>query len=167
MASNVETRKSTKDKESKWVENYQYFFKKPINKNGSMRYVCSYNGCSASVTILNNEIIKVNGKNIKEYSADLIKEGHKDNHEAISGSKIFEIDFKLTMKDAVEKQPGKPIGQVYQEQQNKIIEDLDTLEIIAEILPQLSEIESGLTKHKRRFLPKIPETIEEILIMDE
>ena len=125
MASNFQTKKTSKENESKWVENYQYYFKKPINKDGSKRYICS--GCTASITILNDEIIKINGNLVKDYSSILIKESHKENHEPVSVKKIFEIDFKLSMKAGIKLQPDKPVGQVYQEQQNKIIEDVGTL----------------------------------------
>ena len=56
MAANFETKKTTKDKDSIWVEKYQYYFKKPTNKDGSKRYVCSEEGCSASVTIINGDV---------------------------------------------------------------------------------------------------------------
>ena len=86
----------------------------------------------------------------KEYNSETIKQAHKDNHEPISDQKIFEIDFKLTMKDAIEQQPDKPVGQVYNEQQNAMIEKLGGVEAVADALPQLIEIESGLSKHKKK-----------------
>ena len=108
MAANFETKKTTKDKDSIWVEKYQYYFKKPTNKDGIKRYVCSEEGCSASVTIINGDVCKVNGIFIREYNSETKKQAHKDNHEPISDPKIFETDFKLTMKDAIEQQPDKP-----------------------------------------------------------
>jgi hypothetical protein len=150
MAANFETKKTTKDKDSIWVEKYQYYFKKPTNKDGSKRYVCSEEGCSASVTIINGDVCKVNGIFIREYNSETIKQAHKDNHEPISDQKIFEIDFKLAMKDAIEQQPDKPVGQVYNEQQNAMIHKLGSVEAVADSLPQLIEIESGLIKHKKK-----------------
>jgi hypothetical protein len=70
--------------------------------------VCSEEGCSASVTIINGDVCKVNGIFIREYNSETKKQAHKDNHEPISDPKIFETDFKLTMKDAIEQQPDKP-----------------------------------------------------------
>jgi hypothetical protein len=168
MAANFETKKTTKDKDSIWVEKYQYYFKKPTNKDGSKRYVCSEEGCSASVTIINGDVCKVNGIFIREYNSETIKQAHKDNHEPISDQKIFEIDFKLTMKDAIEQQPDNPVGQVYNEQQNAMIHKLGSVEAVADSLPQLIEIESGLIKHKKKkFVPVIPASIENINIVDE
>ena len=68
MASNFEIKKTTKEKDSVWIEKYQYYFKTPANKDGSKRYVCSKVGCSASVTIINEEVCKVNGVFIREYN---------------------------------------------------------------------------------------------------
>ena len=41
------------------------------------------------------------------------------------------------MKDAIQQQPDKPVGQVYNEQQNVMIQKLGGVEAVAEILPQL------------------------------
>ena len=110
---------------------------------------------------------KVNSIFIREYNSETIKQAHKDNHEPISDQKIFEIDFKQTMKDAIQQQPDKPVGQVYNEQQNVMIQKLGGVEAVAEILTQLIEIESGLIKYKRKFMQVIPATIEEIEIFDK
>jgi hypothetical protein len=37
----AETKKTTKNKNSKLVEGFLYYFKSPINKDGTSRYVCS------------------------------------------------------------------------------------------------------------------------------
>jgi hypothetical protein len=72
------------------------------------------------------------------------------------------------MKDAIEQQPDKPVGQVYNEQQNAMIHKLGSVEAVADSLPQLIEIESGLIKHKKKkFVPVIPASIENINIVDE
>jgi hypothetical protein len=55
----AETKKTTKDKNSKLVEGFLYYFKSPRNKDGSSRYVCSFDTCSASITMLENEVIKI------------------------------------------------------------------------------------------------------------
>jgi hypothetical protein len=129
MASNFEIKKTTKEKYSVWIEKYQYYFKTPANQDGSKRYVCSKAGCSASVTIINGEVCKVNGVFVREYNEELIKQAHIENHEPISVQKIFEKDFKQSMKEAIKLQPDKPIGQVYNEQQNLMIEKMGSLEV--------------------------------------
>ncbi len=49
--------------------------------------------------------------------------------------------------DAIEQQPDKPV-----DQQNAMIEKLGGVEAVADALPQLIEIESGLSKHKKKIL---------------
>jgi hypothetical protein len=72
------------------------------------------------------------------------------------------------MKNPIEQQRDKPVGQVYNEQQNAMIEKLGGVETVADALPQLIEIESGLCKHKKRkFVPVIPVSIEKIDIVDD
>ncbi len=56
---------------------------------------------------------------------------------------------------------------MYQEEQSKVVSQMGSLELVAEVIPQLQEIQSTLTKHKRKLMPVIPETIEEIIIIDE
>ena len=71
------------------------------------------------------------------------------------------------MKEAIKQQPDKSVGQVYHEQQNLLIEQMGSVEVVSELLPQLSDLESGLIKHKRKFVPIIPTTIDQIEIIDE
>ena len=61
----AETKKNTKNKNSKHVEGFLHYFKSPVNKDGTSRYVCSENSCSASITMLNDEIIEINGRIIE------------------------------------------------------------------------------------------------------
>ena len=60
-----------------------YYFKSPVNKNGTSGYVCSENSCSASITMLNDEIIKINGRIIEACTSDLIRSSHKDEHASL------------------------------------------------------------------------------------
>jgi hypothetical protein len=46
MAALIEEKKTTKDKPTKIVENYQYYFKEP-NKDGSIRLVFKTKKCLA------------------------------------------------------------------------------------------------------------------------
>ena len=117
--------------------------------------------------MLENEVIKINGKIIQEYTSEMIKGSHKDGHTALDRSEIFKIYFRATMKDAVVRQPDKPVAQVYQEEQSKIVSQMNSMDLVVEVMPQLQDIQSGLTKHKRKLAPVIPENIEQIKIVDE
>ena len=50
------------------------------------------------------------------------------------------------MKDAVSRQPDKSVAQVYQEEESKVVSQMGSLELVAEVIPQLQEIQSTLTK---------------------
>ena len=54
MASNFNfiKKKTTKEKDYLVVEKFKYYFKPPINKDGSSRFVCAKSDCSASITII-------------------------------------------------------------------------------------------------------------------
>jgi hypothetical protein len=60
---NIEEKKTTKERATKLVENYQYYFKEE-NKDGSSKWMCKNNKCSASITINNQSIVKVCGKKL-------------------------------------------------------------------------------------------------------
>jgi hypothetical protein len=105
-----------------------------------MRQYSAESSCSASITILNDEIIKINGKIIEACTSELIRSSHKDGHDSLEKSEIFNIDFRVTMKDAVSRQPDKSVAQVYQEEQSKVVSQMGSLELVAEVIPQLQEI---------------------------
>jgi hypothetical protein len=91
----AETNKTTKN--LKLVEGFLYYFKSPINKDGTSRYVCSESSCSASITMFNDEIIKINGKIIEACTSELIRSSHKDGHDSLEKSQIFNIDFRVIL----------------------------------------------------------------------
>ncbi len=165
MASNFINKKTSKNKETTFAANYQYYFKPPVNKDTSKRYVCIEYTCAASITILNNEIIKMNGKPVN-YSDDLMKESHRDGHNGVGDTKLINMEFRQNVKDRIMGEPDVPVSQIYQQEQSKVIKQT-SLEIVADALPQLYEIQSGLFKHKNKSIPIIPKTIEEIEIVDE
>jgi hypothetical protein len=84
---------------------------------------------------------------LQEYSCEMIKGNHKDGPTALDRSEIFKIDFRATMKDAVVRQPDKPVAQVYQEEQSKIVSQMNSMDLVVEVMPQLQDIQSALTKH--------------------
>ena len=69
MAANLTT---TKDKESYLCFSYQYYTKPP-NKDGSVKSVCKEKKCMASITMLNDEIIKMNGILVQDVNENNIK----------------------------------------------------------------------------------------------
>ena len=103
---------------------------------------------------------------IKEYLAETMITSHC-NHESKPNSDIISTDFMATMKELVVNQPDIPISQHYQREQDKLVSQLGSIEIVADVLPQLITIQSGLTKHKLKFVPVVPETIEQIDIVNE
>ena len=92
MASNF-TQKTSKDKESLIQENYQYYFK-TLNKDTSKHYVCAKPNCFSSITVFNEEVIKINGKQFDLYTSDFIKTGHKNNHRPLNQSELINLNFR-------------------------------------------------------------------------
>ena len=78
MASNFVTKTTSKDKEFIYCEQYKYYLKRE-NKDTSKIYVCKEKDCSASISILNQEIIKINGTKINSFSIELIENSHKEH----------------------------------------------------------------------------------------
>jgi hypothetical protein len=91
MAGNLMT---SKDNESYLCFSFQYYVKPP-NKDGSIRGVCREKKCHASITLLNNQIIKINGNFVEDVNENNIKMSHKDSHpglKALSQSKRWQGD---------------------------------------------------------------------------
>lgn len=95
-----------------------------------------------------------------ELSQSVIQNSHKDNHETLTEHEIQEKDYRNTLKTRIHKE-NVPIQQLYQEEQSKVIEAKKNTD---NGLPQFNSIRSGLCKHKAKIIPKIPESIEEIVI---
>ena len=77
-----------------------------------------------------NDEIKKNGKMIEACTSELIRSSHKGGHNSLEKSEIFNIDFRVTMKDAVSRQPDKSVAQVYQEEQSKVVSQMGSLELL-------------------------------------
>ena len=63
-------------------------------------------------------MMKYYGRIIEACTSDLIRSSHKDEHASLEKSEIFNIDFRVTMKSALSRQPDKSVAQVYQEEQS-------------------------------------------------
>lgn len=143
-----------------------YYKRAKENKDGSQRYTCSNDDCSASITVLNDEIVKINGKLVQMVDEEKVKTSHKNNHVSLSDQEIMKMEFKRTMKVRVRNE-NLPIQQLYQEEQTKIIRKVGDMEILAKAVPQYENISGGLYKEKAKVIPVIPDTIEEIVIKDD
>jgi hypothetical protein len=66
--------KTSKNKDAILCQNYVYNYKTP-NKDQSIIYVCSHDGCYSSLTVLDKTVIKVNGKKATNES-ELIHSKH-------------------------------------------------------------------------------------------
>ena len=71
------------------------------------------------------------------------------------------------MKSRFENGNSKSVAELYKEEQSKLIEELGDMELVAKSLPQLTEISSGLYKHKSKFVPPVPKSIDKIKIEGE
>ena len=87
------------------------------------------------------EIIKINGKLFNTYSKDLIVQSHKEH--ANAGNKIISIDFKKAVKDRILNEPDASVCQIYHQEQAKLVAST-SMEIVAEVVPQLYNLQSGL-----------------------
>ena len=85
------------------VENYQYYFKED-NKDGSSRWVCKTNKCSASITIKDQSVIKVNGKKLdsEDDLSEKIKSSHKEHCKPLSEAEKICMDFNQNLKKIVQ-----------------------------------------------------------------
>ena len=70
MQINIVKKVTTKGQECLICENFLYYFKKPINRDGSKRFVCGAKDCSSSITMMEDVVIKVNGSKI--FDKDLL-----------------------------------------------------------------------------------------------
>ena len=78
-ASNIEIKfevvQTTKNKDAILAQNFVYNFKH-ANKDDSKHYVCNNTGCYSSLTVLNSEVKKVNGKKIVSPDLNLTHTKH-------------------------------------------------------------------------------------------
>ncbi len=144
---------------------YKYYKKGDSNKDGSQRYVCSSKKCSSSITKLDEEIIKINGKKFvkEEVNEGFIKSCHLDNHAGLSDADLIGEDFCNVLKSRVSKEPNLSVQQIYQEEQSNLIKKVQDLKIVAESIPQYYQVQSGLYKHKNKSIPVIPKKRQEFI----
>jgi hypothetical protein len=162
MKIDFEIFKKTKDNDAIFAQNFVYNYK-VTNKDGSNHYVCNRANCYSSLTVQNETICKVNGKLI--LNQDLALSHSK--HVAFKDEEIIGMNFVKILKSRIEKENSKSAAELYKEEQSKLIEELGDMELVAKSLPQLVEISSGLYKHKSKFVPLVPKTIDKIKIEGE
>ena len=115
----------------------------------------------ASITMLNDQIIKIIGNLVQDVNENNIEMSHEDNHPGLTTSYIIGKEFKNVLKTTIKENPNRPIQQIYQEQQSKIIKKFgDMTEAAA--LPEFPSVKSVLFKQKTRLVPPLPETIQDI-----
>jgi hypothetical protein len=77
------------------------------------------------------------------------------------------MNFFKILKSTIGKENSKSGAELYKEEQSKLIKELGDMELVAKSLPQLAEISSGLYKHKSKFVPPVPKSIDNIKIEGE
>jgi hypothetical protein len=125
--------------------------------------VCKDKKCSASITVFNNQIIKINGNHVDDANENSIKISHKDNHPGLTTADIIGKEFKNDLKTTIKENPNRPIQQIYQDEQSKIVKKFGDMTVAA-VLPQFESIQSGLFKQKASLVPPLPQAINEIKI---
>jgi hypothetical protein len=148
--------KTTKLKDAILSQNYVYNFKCE-NKDSSKHYVCNVSGCYASIILLDKIVIKVNGKLATDES-ELIHA----KHDPYENEDIVKMEFKRTLKEKMGQENSRTLAALYLEEQSKLIDKTGDMELVAKSTPQLINIQAGLYKHKNKFIPAIPKTIEDI-----
>ena len=71
---------------------------------------------------------------------------------------IIGINFLKVMKRRIEKENSKSDAELYREEQSKMIAQLGDMALVANSIPQLTKISSGLYKHKAKFIPHVTES---------
>ena len=113
------------------------------------------------MTLLNNQIIKINGNFVEDVNENNIKMSHKDSH-GLTSSDIIGKEFKTVLKTTIKDNPNKPIQQIYQEEQSKIIKKFGDMTIAVALL-LFPTVKKELFKQKASLVPPLPETIHDIV----
>ena len=165
MASNTITKKTTKNNNCILYKNYIYNKKGALNKDSSQRYACKQEGCTASITMLNDQVIKINGN----LNLDVdIQTCHKSNHGPLTDNELKKMDFMTNLKETWQQQTTTTtVNQLYQLERTKVIKELGDMNLTSEVVPQLYNIQSALYKQKAKTVPPIPDSIENIVIPDD
>ena len=140
MSKLVET-KTTKEEECVIFFKYKYYKKGDVNKDGSQRFVCKEKKCFSSVTKLGDEIIKMSGRivNMEDINEELVKVCHNNNHPSFSDADIIGEHFCGALKTRVSNEPDTSIQQIYQEEQSKLIQNLQNLKVVAESVHNIDQ----------------------------
>jgi hypothetical protein len=112
---------TSKNKECLVCVNNIYYLKR-TNKDSSTNWVCSR--CTASITIKDSRVIKVNGNEKFVYTGDQsIIDSHRD-HQPLTDEELLVKDTIEVIKKRV-KNETVPVRQIYQEEQTNV-EDVFT-----------------------------------------
>lgn len=74
---------------------------------------------------------------------DFVKSCHKNEHACLDNAELLSIDFKNTLKTRSENEHTS-IQQIFQQEQSKVIKDVQDMNVVADDLPQFSSIKSSL-----------------------
>ena len=162
MEIDFEIVKTTKNKDAILSQNFVYNYK-DTNKDDSKHYVCNQAKCYSSLTVQsgeNGKVYRVNGKLILNQDLTLSHPKHGPYKDA----EIIGMNFVKILKSRIEKENSKSTAKLYIVEQSKLIEELGDMDLVAKSLPQLTEISSGLYKHKSKFVPPVPKSIDKIKI---
>jgi hypothetical protein len=92
--------------------------------------------------------MKVNGK-----KCDINTELIHTKHTAYTLEDIIGMNFVKICKSRIANENSLSAGQIYLEEQSKLINKLGDMELVAASIPQLINIAGGLYKHKAKFIP--------------
>jgi hypothetical protein len=103
--------------------------------------VCKEKKCFSSVTKLGDEIIKMSGRivNMEDINEELVKVCHNNNHPSFSDADIIGEHFCGALKTRVSNEPDTSIQQIYQEEQSKLIQNLQNLKVVAESVHNIDQ----------------------------
>ena len=99
----------------------------------------------------------MNGKKVTSYS-----ELRHPKHGPYKNEEIIGMNFKRVMKQKVEHHSSLSVAEIYLQEQTKLIQETGDMSLVAKSTPQLVNIQGGLYKHKNKFIPSIPKTIDKI-----
>jgi hypothetical protein len=103
--------------------------------------VCKEKKCFSSVTKLGDEIIKRKERfeNSEEINEELVKVCHNNSHRSLTDADIIGGNFCGALKTRVSNEPDKSIQQIYQEEQSKLIQNLQNLKVVAESVHNIDQ----------------------------
>ena len=99
--------------------------KKP-NKDGTIRWVCSFKGCNGSITSYNGIAVKLNGVAVVDIDITEMVDSHKDKHAPYSDEQLV-VKEEMQKAKVVVTGSGKPPQQVYTDIVRQIVKEPITI----------------------------------------